>query len=106
MLATWQVKADSALNPTVTHIGHLVGHSRDVNVLRFSPSGTSCHPVLQSSNQVANVTFSAAAICSGQLLASAGVGGEMYLWKPTAEVQKVFGSEDSNAGWKRAAVLR
>ena len=43
---------------------------------------------------------------AGQYLASAGVGGEVYLWKPTTEVTQVFGSEDSNAGWRSAAALR
>ena len=43
---------------------------------------------------------------AGQLLASAGVGGEMYLWKPSTETQKVFGSEETDPGWKTSAALR
>ncbi|DBB16492.1 hypothetical protein WJX82_009453 [Trebouxia sp. C0006] len=76
----WEVKLDSEQNPVVTHLGHLMGHTRAVNTVRFAPSG--------------------------QLLASAGVGGEMYLWKPSTETQKVFGSEETDPGWKTSAALR
>ena len=44
-------------------------------------------------------------LAAGQLLASAGVAGEMFLWEPSAETQKSFGSE-SDAGWRSSAVLR
>ena len=45
-------------------------------------------------------------LAAGQLLASAGVAGEMFLWKPSTETQKSFGSEESDAGWRSSAVLR
>jgi len=30
----------------------------------------------------------------------------MYLWKPSTETQKVFGSEETDPGWKTSAALR
>lgn len=34
-----QVNIDDDRNPSVEHIGHLAGHTRDVNSVRFSPTG-------------------------------------------------------------------
>ena len=34
-----QVILDDDRNPSVEHIGHLAGHTRDVNSVRFSPTG-------------------------------------------------------------------
>ena len=34
-----QVELDAEQNPCVKHLGNLVGHTRDVNTVRFSPSG-------------------------------------------------------------------
>ena len=34
-----QVKLDGEQNPIVTHLGHLMGHTSDVNTVRFAPSG-------------------------------------------------------------------
>ncbi|KAL3151977.1 hypothetical protein ABBQ32_001100 [Trebouxia sp. C0010 RCD-2024] len=75
-----KVVHDKDQNTSVKHIGNLTGHTRDVNTVRFSPSG--------------------------DLLATAGVAGEMFLWKPSTETHKSFGSEESDSGWRSSAVLR
>lgn len=45
-------------------------------------------------------------LAAGDLLATAGVAGEMFLWKPSTETHKSFGSEESDSGWRSSAVLR
>ena len=45
-------------------------------------------------------------LVAGHLLASGGVAGEMFLWKPSTETQQVFGAEESESGWRSSAVLR
>jgi len=104
----WQVALDSDQNPSVKHLGHLMGHTRDVNTVRFSPSGMSNESKLATTPTLITVhpSKSTGRLCAGQLLASAGVGGEMYLWKPSTGVQKVFGSEETDPGWKTSAALR
>lgn len=71
--------------PTVEHVDSLVGHSKTVNCVRFSPDG--------------------------HTIASAADGGELMLWVATSpEEAKATGNlvseEEALAGYKRHAVLR
>jgi len=84
---TWRVANDETGYPTVEHVDSLVGHSKTVNCVRFSPDG--------------------------QTIASAADGGELMLWVATSpdEVSgKVAGNlvsdEEASAEYKRHAVLR
>lgn len=98
---------DKDQNTSVKHLGNLVGHTRDVNTVRFSPSGNcKCRQHCLSQLTPALPVTCDHQYAAGQLLASGGVAGEMFLWKPSTETQKTFGSEESDAGWRSSAVLR
>lgn len=66
----------------VSHVSTLAGHSKTVNCMRFSPSGSH--------------------------LVSSGDGGEMLLWQPSDPVVRGGNlcSEDAAAAWRRTALLR
>ena len=99
---------DKEQNTSVKHLGNLVGHIRDVNTVRFSPSGNCrCRQLcLSQLTSALLVPATTNLLGAGQLLASGGVAGEMFLWKPSTETQKTFGSEESDAGWRSSDVLR
>ncbi|KAK9907533.1 hypothetical protein WJX75_005474 [Coccomyxa subellipsoidea] len=73
---------DEAGDLNVTHEGSLGGHAKMVNCVRFSPSGG--------------------------LLATAGDGGEVFLWKPSTGGHAAFGTEPGapDPGWKQSVSLR
>ena len=72
-LQLWTLTAADDGTPAVSHAASLTGHSRGVNCARFSPTGTA--------------------------LASAGDGGEVFLWRPAAP-------GPAPTEWRLAQVLR
>lgn len=85
-IKTWRVSNDASGYPQVEHVDTLVGHSKTVNCVRFSPDG--------------------------QRIVSAADGGELMLWVATSPEDtsgprgNLVTEEEEAAGYKRQGVMR
>ena len=84
-IKTWRVSNDATGYPQVEHVDTLVGHSKTVNCVRFSPDG--------------------------QRIVSGADGGELMLWLASSPEDAVaqgnlVSEEEASAGYRRHGVLR
>jgi chromatin assembly factor 1 subunit B len=102
---------------SVEFLSNLKRHTRSVNVVRFAPNGTFENPIhfLLTKFMSESVEFVCLFVCSGELLASGGDDGFIFLWKLDVdgqhrEIQR-FGDEDDDSvlnkeNWNIVSTIR